>query len=41
MPPMDEPHALALLEKKLKTHRTSDGVRELAAALEYMPLAIV
>jgi hypothetical protein len=41
VPLMDEPHALALLEKKLKTYRTSNGVRELAAALEYMPLAIV
>lgn len=41
VPPMDEPHALALLEKKLKTQCSSDGVRELAAALEFMPLAIV
>jgi hypothetical protein len=41
VPPMDEPQALALLEKKLKTHLTSNRVRELAIALEYMPLAIV
>jgi hypothetical protein len=41
VPPMDQPHALALLEKKLKTQRSSDSVRELAAALEFMPLAMV
>jgi tetratricopeptide (TPR) repeat protein len=42
--PMDEGHALALLEKKLgKLWEQSDGqdVAVLAAALEFMPLAIV
>lgn len=38
---IDKPHALALLKKKLKTYRTSNSIRELVAALEYMLLAIV
>ncbi|OCK91152.1 uncharacterized protein K441DRAFT_225382 [Cenococcum geophilum 1.58] len=39
--PMEELHALALLEKKLGIQGTSDGTSELVAALEFMPLAIV
>ncbi|OAG09996.1 uncharacterized protein CC84DRAFT_459150 [Paraphaeosphaeria sporulosa] len=39
--PMDEPSALALFEKKLEIQCDSREVVELAAALEYMPLAIV
>jgi tetratricopeptide (TPR) repeat protein len=39
--PMDEAHALALFEKKLGKHGESQDVAELAAALEFMPLAIV
>ncbi|KAF1969172.1 TPR-like protein [Bimuria novae-zelandiae CBS 107.79] len=39
--PMDEAHALALFEKKLGVQGDSSDVAELAAALEYMPLAIV
>jgi Flp pilus assembly protein TadD len=39
--PMDEAQALALFEKKLGAQEDSDDVAELAAALEYMPLAIV
>ena len=39
--PMEELHALALLEKKLGVQGTSDGTSELVAALEFMPLAIV
>jgi hypothetical protein len=37
---MDEMHALALFEKKLGKQDKSQDVAELAAALEYMPLAI-
>ena len=39
--PMDEAHALELFEKKLGKQGESQEVAELAAALEYMPLAIV
>ena len=39
--PMDEAHALALFEKKLGKQGESQDVAELAAALEFMPLAIV
>jgi tetratricopeptide (TPR) repeat protein len=39
--PMDEAQALALFEKKLEAQRDSGHVAELAALLEYMPLAIV
>ena len=39
--PMDEAQALALFEKKLETQGDSGDVAELAAVLEYMPLAIV
>jgi hypothetical protein len=39
--PMDEAHALALFEKKLGTQVHSNDIAELAAALEYIPLAIV
>ncbi|KAK7177600.1 TPR domain protein (kinesin light chain) [Paraphaeosphaeria sporulosa] len=38
---MDETQALALFEKKLGVQGDSNDVAELAAALEYMPLAIV
>ncbi|PSN58828.1 TPR-like protein [Corynespora cassiicola Philippines] len=38
---MDEAHALALFEKKLGVQENSGDIAELAAALEYMPLAIV
>ena len=34
-------HALALLEKKLGPLGQNDGTADLAAALEFMPLAIV
>jgi tetratricopeptide (TPR) repeat protein len=39
--PMDEQSALLLLEKKLGTQANDSKTTELAAALEYMPLAIV
>ena len=39
--PMDEAQALALFEKKLGKQGESQDVAELAAALEFMPLAIV
>ncbi|KAH7108877.1 P-loop containing nucleoside triphosphate hydrolase protein, partial [Dendryphion nanum] len=39
--PMDKAQALALFEKKLGAKEDSTEVNELAAALEYMPLAIV
>ncbi|KAH7119546.1 hypothetical protein B0J11DRAFT_582076 [Dendryphion nanum] len=39
--PMDKAEAQALFEKKLGAQGNSDEVGELAAALEYMPLAIV
>lgn len=39
--PMDEQSALALLYKKLGTQADDSRIAELAAALEYMPLAIV
>ena len=39
--PMDEAQALALFQKKLGAQGDSGDVAELAAALEYMPLAIV
>jgi hypothetical protein len=39
--PMDEGHAVMLLEKKLGTSRDRNGIAELVAALEFMPLAIV
>jgi hypothetical protein len=38
--PMDEAHALALFKKKLGKQGESQDVAELAAALEFMPLAI-
>jgi hypothetical protein len=38
--PMDEIRALALFEKKLGKQDKSQDIAELAAALEYMPLAI-
>lgn len=38
---MDEPSALALLEKKLGMQADDSKTTELAATLEYMPLAIV
>jgi tetratricopeptide (TPR) repeat protein len=45
VPPMEKWHAVALLEKKLRTPkqeaRESVQVTELAAVLEFMPLAIV
>lgn len=39
--PMDEPGAVTLFEKKLGTLGDSNRAAELAAVLEYMPLAIV
>jgi hypothetical protein len=39
--PMDKAHALALFEKKLGMPDDSKDIAELAAVLEYMPLAIV
>ncbi|KAL8795910.1 MAG: hypothetical protein Q9195_001654 [Heterodermia aff. obscurata] len=39
--PMAQSHALTLFEKKLGTLGGSEYIAELAAALEYMPLAIV
>lgn len=45
--PMEKLHAIALLEKKLRIQGGSDtngkngDISELAAALEYMPLAII
>ena len=38
---MDDPDALALLEKKLGKQIDRDDTSKLAAALEFMPLAIV
>jgi tetratricopeptide (TPR) repeat protein len=39
--PMDKAEALALLKKKLGAQGDTSDIAELAAALEYMPLAIV
>jgi hypothetical protein len=39
--PMDEAHAMALFAKKLGIQGDSKDIAELAAALEFMPLAIV
>ncbi|KAH8589491.1 hypothetical protein B0O99DRAFT_692387 [Bisporella sp. PMI_857] len=39
--PMSKPDALTLLEKKLEWHDDGDNAIKLAAALEFMPLAIV
>ena len=39
--PMDKAHGLALFEKKLGEQGNSTDMTELAAALEFMPLAIV
>ncbi|KAH8760639.1 P-loop containing nucleoside triphosphate hydrolase protein [Hyaloscypha finlandica] len=39
--PMSKPDALALLEGKLGRHNDGDDATELAAELEFMPLAIV
>ncbi|KAF2032530.1 TPR-like protein [Setomelanomma holmii] len=39
--PMDEAEGLALFKKKLGLQGNNSGVAELAAVLEYMPLAIV
>ena len=39
--PMDKAEGRALFEKKLGAQEDSDNVAELAAALDYMPLAIV
>ncbi|KAF1828117.1 hypothetical protein BDW02DRAFT_283204, partial [Decorospora gaudefroyi] len=39
--PMDEAQALALFEKKLEAQEDNSKVAELAATLEYMPLAVV
>jgi tetratricopeptide (TPR) repeat protein len=39
--PMDKPEAMALFEKKLGAQEDDSDAIELAAALEYMPLAIV
>ncbi|MCJ1268442.1 hypothetical protein MMC22_008330 [Lobaria immixta] len=39
--PMDDTHALTLLEKKLGKEIDKDDTARLAAALEFMPLAIV
>jgi len=39
--PMDEVHALALFEKKLGIQSNRKDIAELAAALEFMPLAVV
>jgi hypothetical protein len=39
--PMDEAQALALLKKKLRTEGDNGDIVELAAALKYMPLAVV
>ena len=39
--PMDKKDALILLQRKLHQHEVDDGLNELAAALEYMPLALV
>jgi hypothetical protein len=38
--PMDEPHALDLLHKKLEGHSEMTDAAELVQALDYMPLAI-
>ena len=39
--PMTKTDALVLFEKKLGGHDDGDGIAELSAALEFMPLAIV
>src|SRR5205814_9374276 len=39
--PMDEANALTLFEKKLGKQGDSEDITELAAALEFMPLAII
>jgi hypothetical protein len=39
--PMDKAHALALFGKKLGAQGDSKDIAELAAAVEFMPLAIV
>ncbi|ERF72255.1 hypothetical protein EPUS_02142 [Endocarpon pusillum Z07020] len=39
--PMDERHAVALFDKKLRIPSDQKDITELVAALEYMPLAIV
>ncbi|KAF1935592.1 hypothetical protein EJ02DRAFT_471078 [Clathrospora elynae] len=39
--PMDKAEGIALFEKKLRVQEDNESVAELAAALEYMPLAIV
>ena len=39
--PMTPSHALALFEKKLGPHGQGDDIADLAAALEFIPLAIV
>jgi hypothetical protein len=39
--PMDEAQALALFKKKLRAEEDDGDIVELAAALEYMPLALV
>ena len=39
--PMDEAHALALLEKKLRKQGDGKDLTKLAAALKFMLLAIV
>jgi tetratricopeptide (TPR) repeat protein len=38
--PMEEPTALVLLEKKLGQRGVTENMQELAAALDYMPLAL-
>jgi hypothetical protein len=38
---MDKAEGISLFEKKLRLQEDSDSIAELAAALEYMPLAIV
>ncbi|KAF2826854.1 hypothetical protein CC86DRAFT_445782 [Ophiobolus disseminans] len=39
--PMDKAQALALFKKKLRAEEDNSNILELAAALEYMPLALV
>lgn len=39
--PMEQPHALALFGRKLGMQVNGEAIRKLAAALEFMPLAIV
>lgn len=41
VPPMDKLHALALFKQKLGVRANEEAIRQLAAALEFMPLAIV